>query len=713
MFLRKTLMVFFCFTIGMLSAEIWTVNFTAGPVAFQENIPTINGFNKLQIPGLPILPAKSVLLALPPGAKIISVDVHFSPPEILSMRHLAIAPPSLPLSLDKEATNAAIERYESNRTFLESISGTFPNQPVYSSKLSAFRNIPFLRITYFPVLHAQNCLYFYPRCDVTINYQCEEAHSNLPNWVAKAAAHYFSNWYELKDYYTISAREDSFDYVIITKDNLFSAFDSLVAWKDSIGFNPKIVSIDSITAQYSGAQTADKMRNFLIDKYIPWGIHYVLIGGNVDQIPMKICYPDPAHSSDSYTPTDYYFAELTDNWNSDGDNYYGEFGQDSIGFIPEVIVGRIPYNELGSISSIAQKTINFERDTSTWKNRALLIASFNNFENEDGTGWPSCDGAALMEFMKDSLLADWTCTRGYEEAGLSPSIFAHEFAITQTNVVNEWSTGNYAVTNWSGHGNADGAYRKWWAWDDGDGVPEGFEMDGDPFIYITDAPSLDDDHPSIVFAASCSNAEGEENIARSLIGNGAAGIVAATTYGWYTPGWDDPTDGDVMSLDYYFYYYLIKQDERVGDALFDAKMYYFNYLYFPDPWAPDPAWSTQQNMLDYTLFGDPALIRKGINPAVAEKPSSEIGISTIAFYPNPMHSQGFINYSIPCDGTVKISLFNIAGQKIATLYDGKEKAGTHILPLKPINLSSGIYFINVEFDSANKKATEIIKIIIL
>jgi hypothetical protein len=708
MYVKKIILMSFIVMIASLSAEVITIQLTAEQPRFEQGIPLIQGCNKLQIPGTPILPAQSTLLALPAGSEVISVDVSVGTPQTLVAGELPIAPPSLPLCDDRKLFEQAMERYEHNKQYLTSCT-LFPAQPFHVSKMSHFRTIPFVRITYFPVLYAPTGLSFYPSIHLTIQYTTAAANNTISQWVQKDAERLFANWSAVKNLYT-TVRDDSFSFVIITKDNLFSAFDSLVVWKDSLGFTTKCVSYDSIIAQYPGAQNADKIRNFLIDKYIPWGIHYVLIGGNVNQIPMKICYPDPGHSSDSYTPTDYYYAELTDDWDSDGDNYYGEYDQDSIGFVPEVIVGRFPYNDLATLSSIVQKTVNFERDTGAWKNNALLIAAFNNFEGESGL--PICDGAALMEVMKDSLLNGWNYTRGYEEEGVCPSIYTHEFALTQSNVVSTWSSGQFAITNWSGHGNADGAYRKWWAWDDGDSIPEGNEIQSGPFIYISNIPSLNDTYPSIVFAASCSNAEGNDNIARSLIGNGGAGVIAATTYGWYTPAWDDPSDGNIMSLNYYFHYYLIQENQPVGDALFSAKLYYFNYIYFPDPYGGDPEWTCQQNMLDYTLFGDPSLVREGVIPGVAEYGDGDGAFSTIQFYPSLVSAHGTITYMLPCDGIVSITLFNSVGQRIETLHTGKENAGCHTIALHDAHLARGVYFIRVQFEGGGQSVTGRDKIII-
>lgn len=129
----------------------------------------------------------------------------------------------------------------------------------------------------------------------------------------------------------------TYDYVIITTDELYSAIDSsmFLDWKAFIGYKVKIVNTtDDEIATQTGQDLPEKIRNFLREYYQSWGIEYVLIVGNHATIPMRYCYPDPTnHRFDifDYTsgevPTDYYYADLSssdsDSWDSDGDGYYG------------------------------------------------------------------------------------------------------------------------------------------------------------------------------------------------------------------------------------------------------------------------------------------------------------------------------------------------------------------------------------------------------
>lgn len=63
-------------------------------------------------------------------------------------------------------------------------------------------------------------------------------------------------------------------------------------------------------------------------------------------------------------------------------------------------------------------------------------------------------------------------------------------------------------------------------------------------------------------------------------------------------------------------------------------------------------------------------------------------------YPNPFNPSTTIKYSVPQHSTIKITLYNILGNEVKTLFDGEQDAGIHSLLLDAENLSSGVYFVN-------------------
>jgi len=134
-------------------------------------------------------------------------------------------------------------------------------------------------------------------------------------------------------------------YVIITTPELDSAFGELALFKNASGLSTAIALTDSIYARYDGIDHAEKIRNYLIDFHEQGGV-YVLLGGDDVTVPARYVYYYNTNSypSDSYElmPSDLYYADLTGQWDLDGDGVWGEPTHDAPDLIPELKVGRLP-----------------------------------------------------------------------------------------------------------------------------------------------------------------------------------------------------------------------------------------------------------------------------------------------------------------------------------------------------------------------------------
>ena len=68
-------------------------------------------------------------------------------------------------------------------------------------------------------------------------------------------------------------------------------------------------------------------------------------------------------------------------------------------------------------------------------------------------------------------------------------------------------------------------------------------------------------------------------------------------------------------------------------------------------------------------------------------------------YPNPFNPSTTISYVLPSGGLVKAGVFNIRGAKVAEVFNGHMDSGRHTLEFDGSDLSSGIYFLNIESPS--------------
>jgi len=67
-------------------------------------------------------------------------------------------------------------------------------------------------------------------------------------------------------------------------------------------------------------------------------------------------------------------------------------------------------------------------------------------------------------------------------------------------------------------------------------------------------------------------------------------------------------------------------------------------------------------------------------------------ITLLRNYPNPFNPNTIINYQLQMSSDVTLKVFDILGNEVASLVNGKQNAGSYEVEFNGANLSSGIYF---------------------
>lgn len=111
-------------------------------------------------------------------------------------------------------------------------------------------------------------------------------------------------------------------------------------------------------------------------------------------------------------------------------------------------------------------------------------------------------------------------------------------------------------------------------------------------------------------------------------------------------------------------------------------------------WIEHDVYSILDAALDW--FGTPVSVENGDEPQFIEKFSLEQN------FPNPFNPTTKIRYSLSSPGHVKLSVYNVVGQKITELVDDFQHAGVYEMFWDASELSSGVYFYRLETGSVSK-----------
>jgi hypothetical protein len=209
------------------------------------------------------------------------------------------------------------------------------------------------------------------------------------------------------------------DMVIIAPADQEAEYQRLATFHTQIGLMTVVRNVSWIEANYPhGADRAETIRNFIKDAVSKWGTAWILLGGDVGQIPIRHCYS--AGFASEQLSTDLYYGDLDRNWNADGDSTFGEGDPynsivDNVDLYPDVWVGRLPSQNAAQAKILVDKTLAYLQNPPLgYQKDALVLAEVlfpDSWEPGQSTGF---DGATLAQSAVDSLPPTMHAVRMYE-----------------------------------------------------------------------------------------------------------------------------------------------------------------------------------------------------------------------------------------------------------------------------------------------------------
>lgn len=184
--------------------------------------------------------------------------------------------------------------------------------------------------------------------------------------------------------------------------------------------NPWIEDGKEVSVNFSRFNdTAAKIRNFIRYANQKWGTRYVLLGGDVEIIPVRKLYVNLSDWYSGYVgevpiegwiPSDLYFGCLDGTWNDDLDKRFGERKNYSMDeeadFIAEVYIGRAPVDNKYEVATFVNKVIQFE---TTQKPKDILLHQSNLLP------WGIPDTSVIPEACAQWVPNDYNINRLYQK----------------------------------------------------------------------------------------------------------------------------------------------------------------------------------------------------------------------------------------------------------------------------------------------------------
>jgi hypothetical protein len=309
------------------------------------------------IVGEPTLPWQCISLMLPQGQEAVSVNVEFFDyVELEGTFNLYPYQQPRPISSDKEIPFAKNESlYHSESIYPSARYNTVKTQYLNGVGM-AFSG--FTPVRYTP---ATGQVSYAQTVKVSIETQATRDDHSRKLWLTpenEASIKRLAQNPSMLSTYNKRGREiGGYDMLVITSEEWIPRFGEYLNLYNDKGIRTRITALEEIYATMEGRDEQEQIRNYIIQEYEDNGIQMVSFGGDVSIVPYRSLYCWAQEGEEDQLPADMYYACLDGTLNDDGDDRWGEVGEDDL--LPELGIGRLPFNNEAQFETIMHKTFSY------------------------------------------------------------------------------------------------------------------------------------------------------------------------------------------------------------------------------------------------------------------------------------------------------------------------------------------------------------------
>ena len=397
----------------------------------EPNINAIQGYEQVELKGCmqtalagqPSLPYQSVSLMLPEGQEAQSIEVILSDFHEIEGSHMLF-----PYQPARTYSNPERREFVKDESIYNS-KAIYPAQA--EGKLSTYymNGIGFAFSAFTPVQYepATGRVSYATKATVIVKTTASKTDNSRKLWLTAnncyRASQLAQNPEMLQSYKGRGRTASGYELLVITKQMWLSEFDAYIDFYNARGLRTRIISLEEVLSTMDGRDNPEKIRNYIIQEYEENGIMMVNIAGDVPDMPYRGFYcsvlTGGSWETDNDIPADLYYAALDGTWNDNGDNKWGEIGEDDL--LPEIGVGRMCFSTQTELHNMLHKTMTYQTEPVLGEFRKIILAGEHLYDD------PLSNGSMYLELLvgqhddngysTNCIPEDYTFTRLYEEEG--------------------------------------------------------------------------------------------------------------------------------------------------------------------------------------------------------------------------------------------------------------------------------------------------------